>query len=153
MVYREIKSRNMNKYYYRVISVRKINKITKKRIYLGKNLSKKELSKKEEKADKKFERFYRNKPIIKEIKSKIIEIIKNHNIKKAGIFGSYARGEQRKDSDIDILIEPSKNMGFAFAGLENELSRKLNKKVDLISYKGINPQLRRRVLNQEVKIL
>ncbi|MBU4308801.1 MAG: Fic family protein [Nanoarchaeota archaeon] len=52
MVYTEIKEKNKRKYYYRVKSVRANKKINKKRIYLGVNLSKKELLREEEKADK-----------------------------------------------------------------------------------------------------
>lgn len=69
MPYTEIKEKNGKKYYYRVLSVRKGNKITKKRIYLGVNLDKKEIFKKEAKADK--ELLYLNnlltEPEIKEL--------------------------------------------------------------------------------------
>jgi len=61
--------------------------------------------------------------------------------------------EIQKKSDIDILIQPAKGMGFRFAGLELELSEKLDKKVDLVSYNGINPYLKERILAQEVRIL
>ena len=40
---------------------------------------------------------------IEEIKMKIIPVLKEYRVTRAGIFGSYARGEQKKDSDIDIL--------------------------------------------------
>ncbi len=40
-----------------------------------------------------------------EIKKKIAPILKKYNVTKAGIFGSYARGEQKRNSDVDILIE------------------------------------------------
>jgi len=52
MVYTEIQEKNGKKYYYRVLSIRKGNKVTKNRIYLGVNLEKKKLSKKEKEADK-----------------------------------------------------------------------------------------------------
>jgi Fic family protein len=52
MVYTEIKEKNLKKYYYRVKSIREGKNIKKKRIYLGVNLSKKQLSKKEKEADK-----------------------------------------------------------------------------------------------------
>jgi predicted nucleotidyltransferase len=52
------------------------------------------------------------KKILKKIKPKILNIINKRGIKRAGIFGSYARGEQKKNSDIDILIEPTKKIGF-----------------------------------------
>ena len=51
---------------------------------------------------------------INKIKKPIVDVLKKHGVKKAGIFGSYARGEQKKNSDVDILVQPAKNMGFAF---------------------------------------
>jgi len=89
---------------------------------------------------------------LKKIKEKIINILKKYNIKNAGIFGSFVRGEQKKNSDIDILIEPPKGMGLEFVKLNLELEKKLGKKVDLVSYNGIHPLLKERILNEEVKI-
>jgi uncharacterized protein len=82
-----------------------------------------------------------------------VPILKKNGIKKAGIFGSYARGEAKKRSDIDILIQAPKGMGFRFAGLEITLEKFLNKKVDLLTYKSINHLLKNRILNEEVRIL
>ena len=90
---------------------------------------------------------------IKELKSKIIKILKQKGIKKAGIFGSYARGEQKKGSDIDILIEPPKGMGMEFIGLNLELEKELGLKVDLISYNGLNRHIKGYILADEVKII
>ena len=59
---------------------------------------------------------------LKQIAKIAIPILKRNGIKKAGIFGSYARGEARKKSDIDILVQPPKGMGFQFASLEITLS-------------------------------
>jgi hypothetical protein len=155
MVYTEIKARNKRKYFYRVVSIRKKEKILKKRKYLGVNLSKEELSLKEKEADKGFNLINENKQkeSIEKIKPKIIKILKKNNIKRAGIFGSYARGENKKDSDIDILVEPAKNMGFKFAGLEIQLSKALKRKVDLVSYNGISPYLKNKILSQEIRII
>lgn len=155
MAYTEIKHRNDRKYFYRVVSVRKGKKVSKIRKYLGINLSKKELSLKEKKADKSL---IEMNPKIKKslnnsIKVKIRNILIKNKIKKAGIFGSYARGDYRKNSDIDILIEPPKGLGFGFAGIEIQLSNKLKKKVNLVSYKGLNPQLKSGILNEEVRII
>lgn len=157
MVYTEIKERNEKKYYYRVLSVRKGNRVSKKRKYLGKNLSKKELSKKEREADKNLI-LDRRKPADKElekIKSKIIRILKENKVKRAGIFGSYARGEQKKDSDIDILVEINdKNLSLlGFVGIKIKLEDNLGKKVDLVEYSEIKPQIKQRVLKEQVKII
>ena len=152
MTYTETKLRNNRKYYYRVRSIRNGNKFKKERIYLGRDLPKEQLITKEEKADKKLLREKIEKGI-NEIKPKILKILKKNNVKKAGIFGSYSRGEQKKNSDIDILIDPPKGIGFGFFGIAIELEEKLGKKVDLISYNGINHMLKNRILSQEVKIL
>ena len=152
MVYTEIKERNDKKYYYRVISIRKGNKTSKKRKYLGVNLSQEKINKEEVLADKQLK--VNTKPNeLNKLIPKIIKILKEYNIRKAGIFGSYARGDFKDSSDVDILVEPIKNMGFKFAGLEIELAKALKKKVDLVSYNGISPYLKERILSQEVRII
>ena len=151
MVYNEIKKRNNKTYYYRVISVRKGNKISKKRKYLGVDLSKKEIKEKEKQADTELKKI--NNPALNKIKPKIIKILKENKIKKAGIFGSYARGDQKRGSDIDILIEPYKGMGFKFFGLQVDLQEKLKRKVDLLTYNSIHPYLKNNILKDEVRII
>ena len=97
MAYTEIIPRNKNKYFYRVISIRDGNKVNKERVYLGVNLNEHILIEKEAKADKLFlnKRIRRN---IELIKPKIISVLKRHKIKRASLFGSYTRGDQRRDS-------------------------------------------------------
>ncbi|HDL02353.1 MAG TPA: hypothetical protein ENH20_00800 [Candidatus Pacearchaeota archaeon] len=90
---------------------------------------------------------------IEDIKKKILKILKKNKVVRAGIFGSFARGEQRKNSDIDILIETSRPLGFEFVGIQFELEDKLGKKVDLLTYKSIHPLLRERILNEEIRII
>ncbi len=90
---------------------------------------------------------------IEKLKSKIIKILKKNNIVRAGIFGSYARGEQNRNSDIDILVQPPKGIGFGFVGIQFELEDKLKRKVDLLSYRAIHPLLRKRILKEEVRII
>lgn len=88
-----------------------------------------------------------------EIKKKAVPLLKKYGVVKAGIFGSYARGEQKKKSDVDILVQLPRGIGFKFAGIELELEKKLKKKVDLLSYNGIYPLLKERILREEVRIL
>jgi hypothetical protein len=152
MVYTEIKKRNKKKYFYRVRSIREGEKFRKDRVYLGCNLSKGDLIREEGRADKELLKEKIEKGINK-IKPKILEILKKNKVKRAGIFGSYARGEQKKNSDIDILIEPPKGIGFGFVGIAIELEEKIGKKVDLVTYKYISPYIREQVLNEEVRIL
>ena len=89
---------------------------------------------------------------INKVKPKIVKILKEHKIKKAGIFGSYATGDQKKDSDIDILIEFNGSL-LVLVGIEMEIKKALRKKVDLLTYKGISPYLKDRILREEVRIL
>ena len=90
---------------------------------------------------------------LQKLKPIIIRVLRKRGITKAGVFGSYARGDQKKNSDIDILIKPTSNMGFAFAGVKLDLERKLKKKVDLLSYNGLHHGLKNRILREEVRIL
>lgn len=62
---------------------------------------------------------------IRRLQKKIIPILKKNNVARAGIFGSYARGEAEKKSDIDILIQPPKGMGLGFVGMKLELEKKI----------------------------
>jgi uncharacterized protein len=156
MVYTEVRNIKGRKYYYRVISVRKGEKISKKRVYLGYELTKQDILHKEKEADEKLlgKKVKVNREIEK-IKSKINHILKEHKVTKAGIFGSYSRGEQRKDSDIDIAVEINdKNMSLiGFIGLIRLLEEALGKKVDLVEYSAIKSAIKERVLNEETRII
>jgi len=90
---------------------------------------------------------------LKEITPLIVMTLKKHGVKKAGIFGSYARGDQEETSDVDIVIEPPKNIGLGFVTINLELEDKLKRKVDLLTYRSINALLRKRILKEEVRIL
>tara|TARA_Y100000310_G_C20628842_1_gene787472 strand:- start:443 stop:718 length:276 start_codon:yes stop_codon:yes gene_type:complete len=89
---------------------------------------------------------------LNKLKIKIRKVLKKYEIVKAGIFGSYARGEQKKNSDIDILIEFNGSL-LKLVGLEREIEENLKIKVDLITYGGINPLLKERILNEEIRII
>ena len=60
-----------------------------------------------------------------------------YGIARIGIFGSVARGEQRTESDIDILVEFERPVGIEFIDLSYMLEKVLNGKVDVVSLKGI----------------
>ena len=88
MVYTETRTLNGNKYYYRGVSFRNKNKVQKKRIYLGCNLSNKDIATKEKKADEKllFEKRKKIKKEIQKIRSKILTVLKKNKVTRAGIF-------------------------------------------------------------------
>jgi len=156
MTFTEVRNINGKRYYYRVISIRKGNKVSKKRIYLGKDLSNSEIAKKEKEADKKMlpQKIKSNKEIEK-IKSKIIKVLKENKVSKAGIFGSYSRGEKNKKSEIDIVVEINdKDMSLlGFIRLIRLLERILKKKIDLVEYDAIKPRIKERILQEEIRII
>ena len=71
-----------------------------------------------------------------------------YEVERIGFFGSYARGEQTNDSDIDILVEFRRPLGWAFFDLQELLERELQRKVDLVSMKALKEQLRDEILRQ-----
>lgn len=91
---------------------------------------------------------------IEEIRKKAVPILKRAGVTRSAIFGSYIRGETKKNSDIDVLVEVPKGTGlFSFVELQSKLEDALNKKVDLVTYKSIHPLLRGRILRQQISIL
>lgn len=91
---------------------------------------------------------------IKRIGAKIMPILKKYGVTKAGIFGSYSRGEQKKKSDIDILVKIKESISLLdFVGLKLELEKKLKKKIDLVEYSTIKRRIKNRILNEEIRII
>lgn len=87
------------------------------------------------------------------IKSKILPILHKHEIKRAGIFGSMARGNVTPDSDVDILVELGTPISLLdFVGIKLELEDALEKKVDLVEYEALKVGLKENILNEEIRI-
>ncbi len=89
-----------------------------------------------------------------EIKQKAIPILKNAGITRSFIFGSYVRGEQREDSDIDLLVEYPKGLSlFDVAELKYKLEDALGTKVDLVDMHRIKSRLKSYILSEQMPIL
>lgn len=72
-----------------------------------------------------------------------------YNVKYIGLFGSYVRGEQTAESDLDILVEFSKTPTlFQFINLENYLSDNLGIKVDLVMKDSLKSNIGKYILNE-----
>ncbi len=65
------------------------------------------------------------------------DLFKRFQIKNLAVFGSFARGEQKSDSDLDLLVEFDQPVGIEFIDLANYLEDLLKIRVDLVSRKGI----------------
>lgn len=91
---------------------------------------------------------------IRNLKKALVPILRKNDVVKAGMFGSFARGEAKKNSDIDILVKfKGKKSLFHLSALEINLEKKIGMKVDLLTYDSIHPSLKKRILKEEVKIL
>jgi len=91
---------------------------------------------------------------IKEIKEIILPVLKRHNAKRAGLFGSCTVGEITKDNDIDILVEIDDDISLLdFIGIKLELEDALGIKVDLGEYSTLKPRIRDRILNEQIQII
>lgn len=78
----------------------------------------------------------------------IIQAMRPYSPTRIGVFGSVARNEDTESSDIDILYQFKNTIGlFKLIGLKQDLEKKLNKKVDLVSEKYIHPKLKPHILN------
>lgn len=90
---------------------------------------------------------------IEELKKMLEPVFKRSGVARASVFGSFARGEDRQDSDIDILIEFSGDKTLIdLISLEQKLEKILRRKVDLLTYRSIHPLLQDIIKKSEIKI-
>lgn len=87
---------------------------------------------------------------IRKILEKNRNILKDqYNVKTTGVFGSVSRKEEKKGSDVDILVEFSKTPGFfKFIELEEFLAKLIGRKVDLVTKKALKPTLKDEILRE-----
>jgi uncharacterized protein len=90
---------------------------------------------------------------ITDIQKAIQSVLWKYPIKRASLFGSYARQEARIDSDIDILVEFSSTISLIqFVTIQLELEDILGKKVDLVEFSALKPQLKANILKEQMVI-
>ena len=85
-----------------------------------------------------------------QLKVKVTPILKKYSVIRAGVFGSFARGEATKNSDIDFLVRfaPGKSL-LDLVGIKLDIEDKLGKKIDVITYNSIHPLLKKQILGEE----
>ena len=84
-----------------------------------------------------------NKPVLEE----------EYSVKNLELFGSYVLGEQKKGSDLDVLVDFYKTIDlFKYIELENYLSETLGVKVDLVMKDALKPRIKDRILNEAIPV-
>ena len=89
------------------------------------------------------------KQIIKELKP---ELEKKFHVSSIGVFGSVARNDYSKSSDVDIIVDFSQPIGIEFIDLADLLEEKFHEQVNLVSKKGIKPQYFSSIENEIVYV-
>lgn len=91
---------------------------------------------------------------LEQIKQKAIPVLKKAGVIRSSVFGSFVRGEQNENSDIDILVEmPEGKSLFDFVDLQLQLEDALGRKVDLGEYETIKPKLKNYISSNQIQIL
>ncbi len=87
-----------------------------------------------------------------EVFSKLKELkpvlLKEYAVKEIGIFGSFSDNLHTKDSDIDILVELERPIGWKFFSLEIYLEKIFGRKIDLVTKNALKEQIKEKILNQ-----
>jgi len=90
---------------------------------------------------------------IKILRQHLPELREKYSISYIGIFGSYIRGEETKDSDLDVLVEFDKIPGLLkYIELEYYLSDLLGVKVDLVTRTGLKQNVKKHILNEVISL-
>ena len=91
--------------------------------------------------------------ILRILKTAQPELQESHGVKSLGVFGSYARGDTKRKSDLDLLVEFDRVPTiFEFVGLERHLTTVFDVKVDLVMKTALKPEIGKRILAEVVPV-
>jgi predicted nucleotidyltransferase len=94
-----------------------------------------------------------NQDIISTLQIEKTNLYDKYKVTRLGVFGSFARGEETPDSDIDILVEFSEIPGMIdFLKTEEYLETVLNRKIDLVRENAIRPELKSVIMSEVIMI-
>ncbi len=91
--------------------------------------------------------------LLEEKRGEILRIASKHGAREVRVFGSVARGEADRESDIDFLVElePGRSL-LGLGGLQMELESLLGRRVDVVTARGLKARIRERVLREAVRV-
>lgn len=89
------------------------------------------------------------KPTLARLRPIVLRVARQYGARNVRVFGSFARGEQRRSSDLDLLVSmPKESSLLDVVGLKVDLEEALERKVDVVTDGGISPYLRDRILRE-----
>jgi hypothetical protein len=93
-------------------------------------------------------------PPLETLSTRALSVLKDYGVVRAGAFGSYTRGEQRPDSDLDLVVEfePGRSL-IDLVELQEALGSRLGLDVEVATYRSLHPLLAERILAEEQRIL
>ena len=87
---------------------------------------------------------------VPDIEYYVISLAKEYGAEKVSLIGSFARGEERPDSDVDILLEKGEIKGMQVLEFQDRLEQELHRRVDVVTTSGASPRFLERVKKDEV---
>lgn len=91
-----------------------------------------------------------NKELKKKLKKLKPILEKDYKVKTIGLFGSFAKNEANEDSDVDILVQFSEDIGWEFVDLKQFLEENLEREVDLVTVESLKPELKEEILRDVI---
>jgi predicted nucleotidyltransferase len=90
---------------------------------------------------------------LKEKRDQILAIARQHGARNVRVFGSLARGEGKRDSDLDVLLElePGRSL-LDIVAIKQDLEDLLNTKVDVVTETAVSPYIRDQILRQAISL-
>jgi hypothetical protein len=96
--------------------------------------------------------YYTQQQLLEKLREIKPMLHKKYGIKRIGVFGSYALNAQNEKSDVDLLLELSKPLGWTYFELPDILHSLLKIKVDVTTKDAIKPRLRNIILKQTIYV-
>ena len=90
---------------------------------------------------------------LREKRDRILAITRQHGARNVRVFGSIARGEGKRDSDLDVLVELESGRSLLdIIAIKQDLEDLLNTKVDVVTEAAVSPYIRNQILRQAISL-
>ena len=86
--------------------------------------------------------------ILSKLKELKPELVKDYSVREIGLFGSFSDGSETEESDIDILVELERPIGWKILTLEIYLEKIFGRKIDLVTKNALKEQIKESILKQ-----